>query len=103
MQTTLKYAFNAEMESKNFYFPIRELRGSNVRTKYFYFGGYVGDGNITLLINYTGDIIDADLEFASNKDIDLYINVIPSGHYENASSDFHHNISEPFRALHLPS
>lgn len=53
---------------------------------YFYFGGYIGDGNITARMDYTGEIKDAKIEIAINKDFDLYINNIFSGHYENSSS-----------------
>lgn len=56
------------------------------RIYYFYFGGYIGDGNITAEINYSGSIKNAKIEIAINKEFDLYINDIFSGHYENSSS-----------------
>jgi hypothetical protein len=56
------------------------------RISYFYFGGYIGDGNITAEMNYSGSIKNAKIEVAINKEFDLYINDIFSGHYGNSSS-----------------
>ncbi len=70
-------------------FSSRAFLTKSDRTKYFYFGGYVGDGNISLLVNYTGTIKDAELEIAINNDFDVYINNVFSGHYENSTSDLH--------------
>ncbi|MFH1711592.1 MAG: vWA domain-containing protein [Nanoarchaeota archaeon] len=72
----------------------KELKGYSSRVylskgngmNYFYFGGYIGDGNITSLIDLSGDPLEAKIEIAINKDFDLYINNIFSGHYENSSS-----------------
>ncbi|MBT4136197.1 VWA domain-containing protein [archaeon] len=61
---------------------------NSVPKKYFYFGGYVGDGNISININGSGEVEGLDLEVAINKDFDIYLNDIFSGHYENASSNF---------------
>ena len=58
------------------------------RVKYFYFGGYVGDGNISILINYSGDIEDMSFEIAINREFDLYINNHYSGHYEKSPDEF---------------
>lgn len=55
--------------------------------KYHYFGGYVGEGNISLRVDCRGDVDDARLEIATNKDFDVYINGNFSGHYENSSSE----------------
>lgn len=57
-------------------------------TKYFYFGGYIGDGNISALINTNGTVESVKMEVAINNDFDLYINNIFSGHYENSQSSF---------------
>jgi len=54
--------------------------------KYFYFGGYVGDGNISVQMDYDGEIRDANLEIAINKEFDLYINGVFSGHYDKSPS-----------------
>lgn len=50
-------------------------------SKYFYFGGYVGDGNITAEIEINGTIENLTLEIAVNRDFSLYINGIYSGTY----------------------
>src|SRR3989344_837931 len=47
--------------------------------KYSYFGGYVGDGNITIQIEYNGTIIDSLVEIAVNKNFTTYINGVYSG------------------------
>ncbi len=70
-------------------FSSRSYLSRSMQTKYFYFGGYVGDGNISMNMNYNGDLSSIKFEIAINNDFDLYINNIFSGHYENASSDFH--------------
>lgn len=67
-------------------YSARAFLSSNVRTAYSYFGGYVGDGNITLTSEYNGTINDASLELASNKDFQLYINGIYAGNYTKSDS-----------------
>ncbi|MBU0959229.1 MAG: hypothetical protein KKB31_04775, partial [Nanoarchaeota archaeon] len=47
------------------------------KVDYFYFGGYVGDGNITALID--GDVIGANIEGDFSGDFDVYVNGIASG------------------------
>ena len=72
----------------------KELKGYSSRVylskangmSYFYFGGYIGDGNITAMINLPGEPLEAGIEIAISKEFDLYINDIFSGHYENSSS-----------------
>lgn len=64
----------------------RAFLSSNVKNSYSYFGGYVGDGNLTLTSEYNGTISDADLELASNKDFKLYINGIYAGNYSKSPS-----------------
>jgi len=55
-------------------FSARAFLSSGTKTKYFYFGGYVGDGNITAPIAFTGNATQIDLEIVINEDFDLYIN-----------------------------
>ena len=71
-------------------FSARAWLSNVLPQKYFYFGGYVGDGNISInmYLNYTGELSDIEIEMAINKDFDLYINGIYSGRYENSSSSF---------------
>lgn len=58
------------------------------QTKYIYFGGYVGDGNISLNFSYYGNITSADLEIAINKNFSLYLNGVYSGNYNKSDSDY---------------
>jgi len=69
-------------------YSARAWLSSDLAQKYFYFGGYSGDGNISSVMNFTGEINYVGLEIAVNKDFDLYINGNYSGHYENSSSEF---------------
>ena len=59
----------------------RALLSSTNKAVYFYFGGYVGDGNISALINYNGIIQDAKIEATFSKPFTIYINGNPSGSY----------------------
>ncbi len=68
-------------------FSSRAFLSHNNYKKYFYFGGYIGDGNISVEVNYSGEITNADLEIAINKDFDIYINDEFSGHYQKSDSD----------------
>jgi hypothetical protein len=69
-------------------FSARAYLSGNLEQRYFYFGGYAGDGNISVIINYTGNLTDLVLEMTLNKDCNVYINDIPSGFFENSSSTF---------------
>ena len=67
---------------------------NRIASAYAYFGGYVGDGNITRLMNLTSviNIIDAEMELDAGSDFELYVNGNYSGTYypteANMSSDF---------------
>lgn len=67
-------------------YSARAFLSSNVKSSYSYFGGYIGDGNLTLVSEYNGTITDADLELASDKDFQLYINGIYAGNYSRSTS-----------------
>ena len=69
-------------------YSARAWLSSILSEKYFYFGGYVGDGNISIMINYSGKIEDIELEIVSNRDFKIYINGKFSGQYENSTSVF---------------
>jgi len=66
-------------------FSARAFLSSDVKTKYFYFGGYVGDGNISAIINYNGQINSAEMELAINNDFKVYVNGIFQGDFEKSS------------------
>jgi len=69
-------------------FSARAFLQQSNPVKYFYFGGYVGEGNLTLQINYTGEIDSAELELAIPKDFELSINNNPSGDYLASLNEF---------------
>jgi len=69
-------------------YSARAWLSSGMAQKYFYFGGYAGEGNISILIDYTGELSYVGLEIAVSRDFDIYINGDYSGHYENSSSEF---------------
>ena len=67
-------------------FAARAQLSSSLQTKYSYFGGYVGDGNLSLLMEYNGTIQSANIEFASNSNVDIYINNNFAGSYPKSPS-----------------
>jgi len=66
----------------------RAFLSSSKKTEYFYFGGYVGDGNLSVNISYQGNINSSLIEITISDDYDLYINGHLSGHYEKSLSEF---------------
>ncbi len=68
----------------------RAFLTSENRVDYFYFGGYVGDGNISVKI--IGNVISASIEGVFSKPFNLSINGQPSGYY-SPSSGIPYNIS----------
>jgi hypothetical protein len=68
-------------------FSSRSWLSSSLHHKYFYFGGYVGDGNISVKVDYNGNITDAYLEIAANVNFSLCVNEQCSGHFEPADSE----------------
>lgn len=69
-------------------FSARSFLTGSSQKKYYYFGGYLGEGNISININYNGNLTGISLEIASNKDFKIFINNIFSGQYENSSTEF---------------
>ncbi len=68
-------------------FSARGYLSSSFRTEYFYFGGYVGDGNLTKNIVYNGTITSAEMEITISKNFTLYINGQNAGNYTQSPSD----------------
>ena len=63
--------------------------GGGARQDYFYFGGYVGDGDITQRVYYdAGTITYAEIEAVISDDFDLYINNILIGNYLESADEF---------------
>ncbi len=68
-------------------YSVRSFLVNSALTKYFYFGGYIGDGNISARVEYDGTISSAEIELAINDDFDLYINSIYSGTFSKSPSE----------------
>lgn len=69
-------------------FSARAFLSSSMKKQFFYFGGFVGNGNLTARINYTGNISSANIELTINRDFELYINGIQSGSYAKSVDEF---------------
>jgi hypothetical protein len=69
-------------------YSARAYLTNSLQKKYFFFGGYVGDGNITAQIEFNGEIKEAELELSINNDFEILINSIPSGTYSASVDDF---------------
>jgi hypothetical protein len=67
-------------------FSARAFLSSDKVTDYYYFGGYVGDGNISILVNCNGTLNSADMELAINKSFQVYINDNFAGSYSASPS-----------------
>ncbi|MBI2045134.1 VWA domain-containing protein [Candidatus Pacearchaeota archaeon] len=57
---------------------------ANKRVDYFYFGGYVGDGNISVIIN--GTVLGVNVEGVFSKNFDVYINNVFAGNHSPAAN-----------------
>ena len=68
-------------------YSARAFLSNSYRTVYSYFGGYIGDGNISKRIEYYGNISSAEIELTINNNFTLYINGINSGNYSKSPSD----------------
>ncbi|MGV8142702.1 MAG: VWA domain-containing protein [Candidatus Pacearchaeota archaeon] len=62
-------------------YSARGFLSGTYQTSYEYFGGYVGDGNISKTVSYSGTINSADIELAINKNFTVYINGNNAGTY----------------------
>lgn len=70
-------------------FAARAFLSSDSRSKYFYFGGYVGDGNISAQIAYPGNISgNATIEAVVDKDFELWVNGLKLGTYSGSLSTY---------------
>ena len=70
-------------------YSARAFLTNSVQTKYYYFGGYVGEGNISLNVEYNGSLEKVELEITANKDFRICINDHEcEGSFQPANSDF---------------
>jgi hypothetical protein len=78
-------------------YSARAFFQSDIQTRYFYFGGYVGEGNLSVLVEYDGTLQDVELEMAINEDFGVFINGSDlGGYFQNSSSEFepvHHSLN----------
>lgn len=67
-------------------FSARAFLSNSLQNEYYYFGGYVGEGNISTQIEYYGNITAAKIELAAVNPFDVYINGYYSGSFNSSSS-----------------
>jgi len=67
-------------------FSSRAFLLNNLQSKYFYFGGYVGEGNISARVEYFGNISSAEMELAISKDFTVYVNDVFTSNFSGSSS-----------------
>ena len=65
----------------------RAFISSSARTDYFYFGGYVGEGNISSVFNYNGNISSVNIELVISDDFEVLVNGINSGSFTGSIND----------------
>ena len=58
------------------------------RTDYFYFGGYVGEGNISRTIEYFGNLSSAKIELVISDNFEIFVNGINQGIFSGSPDDF---------------
>lgn len=69
-------------------FSTRATLSTSSASKYAYFGGYVGEGNITVEINYQGKINSANIELAINNNFTVLINGVIDKTFQSSPDDF---------------
>jgi len=69
-------------------FSGRAYLARSLKNKYFYFGGYVGEGNLSALVEYSGEIKSAKMELAITEDFEVFVNGILAGNFSGSSSPF---------------
>lgn len=69
-------------------FSARAFLSNNMQTEYFYFGGYVGEGNLSARMEYDGNISSAEMELTISDDFQVYVNGNLAGSYTKSPSDF---------------
>jgi len=73
----------------------RAFLSSKNKVKYFYFGGYVGDGNIT--VDLGEDVTSANVEAVFSGDFDLYVNdVFINSHSPSANIPYTFSLTSEY-------
>lgn len=86
VQTTRQVISGVEEGQSVTGFSARASLTNKLQKKYVYFGGYIGDGNISTRIDYNGTLRNATLEIATNTNFDVYINQNYAGTYSKSPS-----------------
>jgi len=74
-------------------FSSRAFLSSLNKQDYFYFGGYNGDGNLSLLLQ--GDILSVDIEAVFSGNFDLYVNdIFTEGHNPTIAVPYVFNLDD---------
>lgn len=68
-------------------FASRAFLAGNSQTNYWYWGGYVGDGNLSLRVEYNGTLQHASMEVAINRNATVYVNNVLAGTLAASPSD----------------
>ncbi|NPE26910.1 VWA domain-containing protein [Methanococcoides sp. SA1] len=69
-------------------FSTRASLSSSSKTGYVYFGGYIGEGNITSQVEYQGTIESANIELVINNDFEILVNGISQGTFTKSPDDY---------------
>jgi hypothetical protein len=69
-------------------FSTRAFLSSSSRIAYTYFGGYIGEGNVTVIIDYQGEIKSANIEAVINNDFEIMVNNNSIGTFNSSPDDF---------------
>src|SRR3989344_2139074 len=67
-------------------FSGRAFLSEGLRSEYFYFGGYVGEGNVSAEIEYDGNINSAEIELAIEDNFNLFVNGNDEGSFSGSGS-----------------
>jgi cysteine-rich repeat protein len=62
-------------------YSARAFLSSDARSEYFYLGGYVGDGNLSMLVNISGGVNFVEAELVINDGFELFVNGVSQGNY----------------------
>ncbi|MBX4212197.1 hypothetical protein KW787_01930 [Candidatus Pacearchaeota archaeon] len=68
-------------------YSARGYLSNQLKGDYYYFGGYVGDGIISRIVNYTGNLSAASMEIVASSNFSLYVNGYLEGSFAGSPSE----------------
>ncbi|MBX4196283.1 hypothetical protein KW805_01720 [Candidatus Pacearchaeota archaeon] len=68
-------------------YSARGYLSNQFKSDYYYFGGYVGDGNISRIVNYSGNISSVSMEMVASTNFTVYVNGNLEGSFSGAVSE----------------